>query len=100
MTTSALCPGDCASCFYCEANLAPRHEHDHFPIPGRHGGDITVPACVNCHDLKDRVALKNWRVEVLVEAVAQAGPLGRILLAKLADRIADFEQAIAEERAA
>jgi hypothetical protein len=99
MTTSPLCPGDCPSCFYCEADLIARHEHDHFPIPGRHGGEVTVSACMNCHDLKDRIAIKNWRVDLLVEAVRQAGPLGRILLAKLSDRIADFEAA-AEERAA
>ena len=99
MSTSPFCPGDCPKCFYCEVDLANRHEHDHFPIPGRHGGEVTVPSCINCHDLKDRTALKNWRVDVLAEAMRQAGPLGRILLAKLSDRIADYEAA-REERAA
>lgn len=99
MTTSPLCPNDCPSCFYCETALAHRHEHDHFPIPGRHGGEVTVPTCLNCHDLKDRIALKNWRPDVLVEALAQSGPLGRILLAKLSDLIADFETARQENAA-
>jgi hypothetical protein len=45
---------DCETCFYCGRLVSPRHEHDHFPIPRRAGGIATVPACINCHDLKDR----------------------------------------------
>ena len=93
MTTSPLCPGTCASCFYCDAPLSPRHEHDHYPLPVRAGGQSTVPTCLNCHDLKDRVRLDGWRTDVLEDAMRQAGPLGRILLAKLSALIADFERA-------
>lgn len=98
MTTSPLCPGDCPTCFYCEAPLSARHEHDHFPLPKRAGGEATVPTCLNCHDLKDRMLLRDWRVDVLVEAMKQAGPLGRILLAKLSAMHADCEAS--QERAA
>lgn len=40
--------------------LSSRHEHDHFPVQWAYGGEATVPACINCHDLKDRVNLGNW----------------------------------------
>jgi hypothetical protein len=95
MTTSPLCPGECPQCFYCDAPLSPRHEHDHFPIPGRAGGEATVSTCLNCHDLKDRISLGNWRSEVLEPAVRQAGPLGRILLARLSALMADYERTAA-----
>lgn len=47
---------DCGgSCFYCGRTLAKHwHEHDHFPIPARHGGVQTVPVCHECHSQKDR----------------------------------------------
>lgn len=47
----------CTICFYCDQPLSSRHEHDHFPIPKDVGGTMTRPVCVNCHDLKDRMAL-------------------------------------------
>jgi hypothetical protein len=47
-------------CFYCDQPLSPRHEHDHYPVPASCGGVETVPACINCHDLKDRVAVEDW----------------------------------------
>lgn len=47
-------------CHYCDAPLSPRHEHDHFPIPRQAQGTETVPVCLNCHDLKDRVSLDAW----------------------------------------
>lgn len=102
---SARCA--CQQCFYCDAQLSVRHEHDHYPLPARVGGKETVPACINCHDLKDRVALKNWRSEILSPAMGQVGPLGRILLARLAAMYAnlekdqaDLDQRIADQRAA
>jgi hypothetical protein len=79
------CPAVCSRvCFFCDVSLSPRHEHDHYPVPQRHGGTETVPTCLNCHDLKDRVPLAGWPSEVLAPAMEQAGPLGRVLLAKLA----------------
>lgn len=72
----------CAECFYCRMPLAGRHEHDHAPIAKRHGGQDTVPACHNCHSLKDRVPVSNWPVPLMVKALNECGPLGRIFLAK------------------
>lgn len=55
-TVSAVDP-----CFFCHAPLvAVRHEHDHFPIPWRHGGRETVPTCARCHDIKERIPLHRW----------------------------------------
>ncbi|WP_143261505.1 HNH endonuclease [Allokutzneria sp. NRRL B-24872] len=51
----------CARCFYCERTLASRrHEHDHFPVPRSTGGRRVVPACLDCHELKDQYNLCNW----------------------------------------
>ena len=47
----------CTICFYCDQPLSSRHEHDHFPMPKELGGTKTRPVCINCHDLKDRMAL-------------------------------------------
>lgn len=47
-------------CFYCLKPQAGRHDHDHFPVPWRHGGRNTVPTCHRCHDLKDRVGIGDW----------------------------------------
>lgn len=56
-------------CFYCGNLLSPRHEHDHFPVPARAGGNRVVPACYNCHDLKDRVLFVKWPVELAWEGI-------------------------------
>lgn len=95
----ANCLKDCGPCFYCGVTLSPRHEHDHFPTPARAGGEDVVPTCLNCHDFKDRVALGNWPAELVLEAFADAGPKGRVLIAKCAAIVANA-QADAEERAA
>ena len=60
-----------AICFYCENALSSRHEHDHFPVPKGCGGTATVAACINCHDLKDRVTLANWPVALAFAGVAE-----------------------------
>ena len=52
------------TCHYCDMPAA-RCEYDHFPVPQRHGGTEIVPACINCHELKDRVSVE--------AAVAAAG---------------------------
>lgn len=53
--------GKVMTCFYCQADVQQSSsQQDHFPIPQRHGGERTVTACVTCHNLKDRVPLKNW----------------------------------------
>lgn len=44
------------NCYYCELPAA-AVEYDHFPIPKRFGGTETVPACLNCHTVKDRIRI-------------------------------------------
>lgn len=92
---SLACKKDCGPCFYCETPLAPRHEHDHFPTPERNGGTDVVPTCLNCHDFKDRLGLNNWPIELVMEAFDQAGPFGRVLIAKCVALRSDLERAAA-----
>ena len=47
----------CTTCHYCENQVSPSHEHDHFPIPKSAGGTEVVAACTNGHDMKDRVGM-------------------------------------------
>ena len=77
---------DCETCFYCGRFLSPRHEHDHFPIPRRAGGTATVPACIDCHDLKDRFPVFAWPVHSLVPVFngCESRPMFELLVA-LAD---------------
>lgn len=65
-TTHCRCGGPC---FYCGDDLPGAHDHDHFPIPWRHGGRATVPTCRRCHILKDSTPLERWAPAGL-EAVA------------------------------
>ena len=65
---------DCANCFYCGRFLSPRHEHDHFPIPRRAGGEATVAVCIDCHDLKDRFPLDAWPASLLAPTLHGSGP--------------------------
>lgn len=74
----------CTTCFYCRGALSPRHEHDHMPIPKEARGVRTVPACVNCHDLKDRVPVDRWPLSMYEEAFEVLNTTaGRLLLGKL-----------------
>lgn len=85
------CEEQCRRCFYCRAVLG-RHEHDHFPIPGRHGGTQIVPCCDNCHTLKDRLPLDKWPTEAIVEIwreVEHAPPVVRLFVAKATALIMD-----------
>lgn len=77
----------CERCFYCDMPLAPTHQHDHFPIPYRHGGMATVPACVNCHTLKDSVEFDTWPglggAVMIGKILKKLTPEERILFAKM-----------------
>lgn len=75
-------------CFYCDAYLSARHEDDHL-LPERISKDskATVCACINCHDLVDRVPLDRWSADYAMSGIAgvlAAVPHGapRILLSK------------------
>ncbi|MEA1798947.1 hypothetical protein [Rhodococcus qingshengii] len=58
------------TCHYCDMPAAVC-EYDHFPLPQRHGGTETVPACINCHSLKDRVSGETWPQEQADRAFAE-----------------------------
>ncbi len=57
---------DCGECFYCDVGLG--YQHDHFPVPRSAGGAV-VPACLDCHDLKDRYLLNSWPPAASFEAL-------------------------------
>lgn len=83
----------CEYCWYCGSELLARHEHDHVP-PQRHGGVQTFPACLNCHELKDRTAIDQWPPHVVIEAILSVPPgPGRVLIAKLHALALDAEAA-------
>lgn len=74
---------DPRTCFYCDRVVGPAHEHDHFPIPASAGGTQTVPACLTCHELKDRITVEKWDLTELFSAWASMPPVARILTAKM-----------------
>lgn len=80
----AICEreGMTPECCYCKAPLSTRHEHDHMPKPARHGGTETLPVCLNCHDLKDRVSVLNWTADAFFEAFDGLPPIALILMAR------------------
>lgn len=73
---------DHRSCFYCDRVVGAAHEHDHFPVPAVAGGKQVVPACLTCHELKDRITLEHWDLTELFKAWAGMPPVARILMAK------------------
>lgn len=80
---------ECAgACFYCDEPLE-RHEHDHFPIPWRHGGREVVPACHSCHSLKDRRLWHQWTPGTVDAAQAGASRRAQRLMGLLYGAIVD-----------
>ncbi len=79
--------GEPLTCFYCDVPIPrSRLEMDHMPVPDRCGGDSLVPACIVCHDLKDRVSLLHLPVEFLEDFMRDFSRLSRnsrIIMAKL-----------------
>lgn len=39
-------------------------ENHHFPITKNHGGNKTIPLCVQCHSLIDRIPFSEWPLEL------------------------------------
>ena len=60
-------------CFYCGGLVTTDCEKDHFPLPKNVGGELTVPCCRSCHDMKDRYPLGEWPTE-WIEKVVQDFP--------------------------
>lgn len=68
---------ECSTCEFCRIDLTGVvHEHDHFPVPRSEGGVAVVPACMACHDLKDRVPLDDWSAQLTAEATVELGSFG------------------------
>jgi len=75
------------ACFYCGAICSVgNYEMDHFPVPECAGGKFTVPACVSCHDMKDRFRLDDWSDEwrfALLRDFSLLSRESRIMFAKV-----------------
>lgn len=83
-------------CFYCNALCSKgSYQLDHFPMPKSCGGVDVVPACVSCHDMKDRFTLNNWPTDWAF-AITKDWPVlsreTRILFAKMGRVIAQAEK--------
>lgn len=75
---------DCEGCHYCGLRFGSvHHEHDHAPIPKHVGGVDEVPACVTCHDLKDRAGLNGWPATDTLQALSRLAESGLLAAALL-----------------
>ena len=76
-----------AECYICGRALHGCGENDHFPVTKSLGGEITFPACQNCHNDKDRVTLANWDATVAFAGLAglwsKASREERLVLVKI-----------------
>lgn len=91
------------SCGYCGCTLSSRHEHDHFPVPKRHGGEEVIPICLNCHDLKDRINFNDWNPSMAWRAIAEAPAEVKIFYGMMVATYWDFkarEEKLEEREAA
>lgn len=87
---------DSPTCCYCGAPLSTRHEHDHFPVPKRHGGKEVYPVCINCHDLKDRLDFRNWNFDAFCSAFGGLNTEGKIMMARVIAMEYDAKAKLAE----
>lgn len=70
---------DCDSCAYCGIMFGNiHHEHDHAPVPKSAGGNKLLPACLACHDLKDRFTVDKWHSGTMASTVIELLALGRM----------------------
>jgi hypothetical protein len=80
-------------CFYCGKPLPGAHDHDHAPIPYRHGGRDTVPTCRPCHEVKDKKRIGEWPFALMSEAAQGLGVRGTWLAAMLQDAMSNHDEA-------
>lgn len=85
-------------CFYCSGRVRTTGVGDHFPLPKRHGGTLTVPCCESCHDMKDRFPLDRWPLEWIGIVIEQWPVLRRETRIFLAKSIALYSDARAIRR--
>jgi hypothetical protein len=82
-----------AKCFYCKAPVSKNNlEMDHFPIPRHIGGDLVVPSCRTCHDMKDRFNIEEWSSELHESILGELQTReARIFFAKAFTVILDYK---------
>lgn len=69
---SRIADDECEECSYCGLPfIRMHHEHDHAPVPKSMGGTNLMPACITCHDLKDRVSFPHWPASEAVSALIE-----------------------------
>lgn len=79
---------DDGCCLACGVLLTKRtRELHHFPIPGRLGGQATVPLCIPCHDMVDRKNFEDWPIGWVFDAWASMPREGRLYLLKVLSRL-------------
>jgi hypothetical protein len=83
------------NCFYCDAVyvVSKSAPGDHFPVPKRYGGEITVPCCRECHSLKDRTSIGEWNFQMASKVISDFPKLSResrIFFAKMMTLVLDI----------
>jgi len=64
---------DKTRCLCCERRLIEKEMH-HFPVPKRHGGEMVVPMCRDCHNMADRKTLH--RLDKQIENFSMDAAMG------------------------
>lgn len=86
-------------CFYCDTLISNNSgSGDHFPIPKDCGGKTTVPACLSCHDMKDRFKLNDWPFSWTTKIIEDFPKLQRESKLLLAKMIATFVRHLNSEK--
>lgn len=88
------------SCCYCDGPIDEAHEHDHAPIPKRHGGEQVMPVCTRCHNIKDRLMDAYWDQEKMLEAIEGLDTNARIIVATACAMYHDARHKSTDEEAA
>lgn len=75
-------------CYACGVILTKSNtEWHHFPIPARCGGEDTVPLCIGCHDMVDRIPLGDWPVDWAFNAIRDMDRDGKLFLMKALSKL-------------
>ena len=87
---SRVADDECEGCSYCDLPfIRMHHEHDHAPVPEAMGGTVVIPACITCHDLKDRVLFAYWPAAETLAALDELTRCGLLAGLASADRLPD-----------
>lgn len=93
-------PSECVACgrvIY----LSSEQEKHHFPVSKINGGNKTIPLCVQCHSLVDRINLEEWPASITQDIYGaiynETLPLGIKLLALKLTAIYQQTKAVPQE---